>query len=56
MKTHPDHVCIVLWLNETSVFFYLLALRKELLVPQAQKYPIALLTLFTVVYSNTGVV
>lgn len=20
MKTHPDPVCIVLWLNETSVF------------------------------------
>lgn len=38
MRTHPDPVCIVLWLNETSVFFYLLALRKELLVPQAQKY------------------
>lgn len=45
MKTHPDPVCIVLWLNETSVFFfYQLALRKELLVPQAQKYPIALLS------------
>lgn len=23
MKTHPDHVCIVLWLNETSVFFFI---------------------------------
>lgn len=23
MKTHPDPVCIVLWLNETSVFFFI---------------------------------